>query len=234
MELDGARTLVAGATGVLGGEISRGLARQGARLVLAGRDEKRLVELAGELGDCSTERFDAGEPAQVGGVVDRAVDTLGGLDLLIVAIGVAGFGPAADTELDDVQQLFRVNTLAPIALTRAALPHLADGGATVAVVSAVLADYPTRDMAAYSASKAAISAWLTALRHEQRGHGVTVFDIRPPHMDTGLADRGLGTAPPKLPGPMDTSEVVDHILDGLTAGHRELSYDMRRDELTAR
>ena len=56
-----------------------------------------------------------------------------------------------------------------------------------AVLTAILADYPTAGMAAYSASKAAISAWLTALRPEQRRRGVTVFDIRPPHIETGLA-----------------------------------------------
>lgn len=234
MELDGARTLVAGATGVLGGEISCGLAARGAQLVLAGRDETRLAARADELGARSTESFDAADPAQLGGVVDRAADTLGGLDLMVVAVGVAGFGPAADTDLEDVRHLFTVNTLAPIALTRAALPHLADGGGTVAVVSAILADYPTGDMAAYSASKAAVSAWLTALRHERRGEGITVFDIRPPHMDTGLADRGLGAAPPKLPDPVDTGEVVGHVLDGLAADHRELSYDVQRGALHAR
>ena len=61
-------------------------------------------------------------------VVGEAVDALGGLDVLVVAIGVAAFGPG-DGEDDAVtEHLLTVNTMAPIALVRAALPRFDDGG----------------------------------------------------------------------------------------------------------
>lgn len=74
MELDGARTLVIGATGVLGGKLSRALHDEGARLVIAGRDRDRLARLAEELGDCPTEQFDALGPFGAAPLLDRAVD----------------------------------------------------------------------------------------------------------------------------------------------------------------
>lgn len=234
MELNGARVLVAGSTGVLGAKIARALHREGARLVLAGRDGDTLARLSTELGDAPVEQFDALE-MQLGGkkVVDAAAAALGGLDAIVVAIGVAAFGPVESMDEAESEHLITVNTLAPMALIRAALPHMEDGG-TVAALSAVIADYPTARMAAYSAGKAALSAWLVALRHEFRGRGLTVFDIRPPHMDTGLIDRALGDEPPEMPTPADPDAVVEQIVAGLRDGSRDLYYDLDRQEVATR
>jgi short-subunit dehydrogenase len=233
VDLSGARTLVAGATGVLGGAIARALHGEGARLALAGRNEQALAALAEELGGVPAVAFDALDLERCAAAVEEAADALGGLDLVVVAIGVAGFGPG-DAEDDEVtEELLAVNTMAPMALVRAALPRIDRGGA-VAVITAILADYPTAGIAAYSASKAAISAWLTALRPEQRRRGVTVFDIRPPHIETGLADRAIaGTAPPMKAG-TTVDELVALVVDGMRDGRRELRYDLQKGELVIR
>jgi short-subunit dehydrogenase len=232
MELSGARTLVAGATGVLGGGVARALHAQGARLALAGRRSERLAALGADL-DAPTFAFDALDLDRCAAVVDEAADALDGFDVLVVAIGVAAFGPG-DGEDDTVtEHLLTVNTMAPMALVRAALPRFDDGG-TVAVLSAILADYPTAGMAVYTASKAALSAWLTALRPEQRRRGVTVFDVRPPHIETGLAERAIaGTAPPMKAG-ATVDEVVELIVDGIRTGRRELRYDLMKGEFGGR
>lgn len=233
MDLSGARALVVGATGVLGDAIARALHGEGARVALAGRDEGKLAALADRLGGVPTVAFDALDLDRCTAVVTEAADALGGLDLLVVAIGVAAFGPA-DAEDDAVtEHLLAVNTLAPMALVRAALPRIEKGGA-VAVLTAILADYPTGGMAAYSASKAAISGWLTAVRPEQRRRGVTVFDIRPPHIETGLAGRAIAGQAPPMKEAATVDEVVGLILDGLRAGRRELRYDLQKGELALR
>jgi short-subunit dehydrogenase len=104
----------------------------------------------------------------------------------------------------------------------------------VAVLTAILADYPTAGMAAYSASKAGLSAWLTALRPEQRRRGVTVFDIRPPHVETGLADRAIAGTAPAMKAGATVDEVVGMIVDGIRDGRRELRYDLQRGEFAVR
>lgn len=234
MDLRGARVLVAGSTGVLGAKIARALHRQGAQLVLAGRDHDALAALSMELDDAPVQLFDALE-GLIGAkqVVDAAADSLGGLDMIVVAIGVAAFGPVGSTDEARTQHLITVNTLAPMALIRAALPYMEHGG-TVAALSAVLADYPTAHMASYSAGKAALSAWLVAVRHEHRGQGLTVFDIWPPHLDTGLVDRALGGSPPTMPAPADTDAVVEQIVSGLRHSAHDLYYDLSRDEVRVR
>jgi len=188
VELAGARVLVAGATGVLGGELARALHGGGARVALTGRDGGALRTLAGELGGAPALVADAVDVEAVHGAVEAAVAALGGLDAVVVAWGVVAFGPAAEADDAVTEELFAVNTLAPMSLVRAALPHLPDGGAVV-LLSAIVADAPTLQMAEYSASKAALSAWAGVLRRELRPRSITVLDVKPPHIDTGLVDR---------------------------------------------
>ena len=232
VDLSGARVLVAGATGVLGAAIARALHGEGARVALAGRDEGRLAALAGDLDGAPTAAFDALDLDRCAAVVGEAADALGGLDMLVVAVGVAAFG--AEGEDDAVtEELLTVNTMAPMALVRAALPRIGKGGG-VAVLTAILADYPTSGMAAYSASKAGLSAWLTALRPEQRRRGVAVFDVRPPHIETGLADRAIaGQAPPMKEG-ATVDEAVGLIVEGIRKGKRELRFDLQKGEFVLR
>ena len=233
MELAGARVLVAGATGVLGGALARGLAEAGARVALAGRDGDRLGALAGELGGAPAFAADAVDVDAVRAAVDGAAGALGGLDAVVVAWGVVAFGPAAEADDAVTEELFAVNTLAPMSLVRAALPHLADGGAVV-LLSAIVADAPTLGMAEYSASKAALSAWAAVLRRELRSRAVAVLDVRPPHVDTGLVDRALAGTPPRLPAGHDRDELVTAVLDGMREGSKEVVLDPREGRLVRR
>lgn len=223
MEIDGARVLVCGASGALGGMLADRLLEQGARVVAAGRQRERLVELAGR---CGTEPvvFDAVDGESCRAAVGAAVDQLGGLDALVVTVGAPAFGRAVQADDAVVEELFAVNVLGPMALVRAAAPALAEGG-TVVVFSAILADAPTNEMAEYSASKSALSAWLGVLRREERRR-FAVVDVRPPHLDTGLEGRALsGDAPASLPEPSPATDVVDAVLTAMSEGRREVVWD---------
>lgn len=226
MELQNARVLVVGASGVLGGAIADRLHAAGASLVVAGRDPQRLGAVAERVEAVSALELDLVDVEACAAVVHRAASDLGGLTGIVVASGVAAFGPAREEEDVVVEELFAVNTLGPIALVRASLEHLGEGGA-IAVISAVLADVPTAGMASYSASKAATSAYLTALRREVRRTKITVLDARPPHMETGLADRALAGTPPRMPQGHDVDEVVSLIVQGIEEGKSELVADLK-------
>jgi short-subunit dehydrogenase len=233
VEIEGSRVLVAGATGVLGGELARTLAGAGARVALTGRDDDRLQALAGELGGVPALAADAVDVDAVRTAVEAAAEALGGLDAVVVAWGVVAFGPAAEADDAVTEELFAVNALAPMSLVRAALPRLADGGAVV-LLSAIVADAPTLGMAEYSASKAALSAWASVLRRELRGRSITVLDVRPPHIDTGLVDRALAGEPPRLPAGHDRAELVTAVLEGLREGSREVVLDPKERRLVRR
>ncbi|GAB2777334.1 hypothetical protein GCM10027020_33390 [Nocardioides salsibiostraticola] len=228
MELSGARMLVVGGTGVLGEGIARALLEKGASVVVTGRDAERLTDLAQ---DCGTSPIEL-NMLDVDGCADavaQAKEALGGLTGVVVATGVAAFGAAVEADSVVAEELFAVNTLGPMAVVRAAASHLDEGGG-VAVLSAILADMPTAGMAEYSASKAALTSWLTVVRRENR-RKFTVLDVRPPHLDTGLSDHPLAGSAPKLPEPLAGSAVVAKVIEGLESGAAELVWDAKAKEL---
>ena len=233
MDLDGARTLVAGASGALGGRLATALHERGARVVVGGRRREPLDELADGLGTRPV-LFDAVDGDSCRRAVQEAVDQLGGLDLLVVAVGVAAFGPAVEADAAVVDELFAVNVLGPMSLVRAAAPALttSDRG-RVAVLSAILADLPTNQMGEYSATKAALSAWLEVLRRENR-RAFGVLDVRPPHLDTGLETRALAGTPPPLPEARPADEVVDAVMAALADDTRVLGWDPKLQQLVSR
>jgi NAD(P)-dependent dehydrogenase (short-subunit alcohol dehydrogenase family) len=231
MDIDGAKVLVCGASGALGGGLATALHEAGARVVPAGRDVAALEELAGSLGTTAL-GFDVVDVASCRAAVEGAVEQLGGLDALVVTVGVAGFGRAV--ELDDAvaEELFAVNALGPMALVRAAAPHL-EGGVAV-VVSAVLADLPTAQMADYSAAKSALATWLGVVRREERRRRMRVLDVRPPHLDTGLETRALAGEPPRLPEGAPSADVVARVVAAMRDDAKEVVVDLGSGELVTR
>lgn len=233
MDLDGARTLVVGASGALGAGLAGALHERGARVVAGGRHREALRDLADRF-DTSPVLFDAVDGDSCRRAVDEAVDQLGGLDLLVVAVGVAAFGPAVQADAAVVDELFAVNVLGPMSLVRAAAPALAASErGRVAVLSAILADLPTNQMAEYSATKAALSTWLEVLRRENR-RDFGVLDVRPPHLDTGLETRALAGTPPTLPDPRPAAEVVEAVVAALVDDVRVLGWDPKEKRLVSR
>ena len=233
MKIDGARVLVIGATGGLGSRVAARLADGGAVLALTGRREDRLAAVARQTGAVWSGVLDLLDVEAAAATVTSAAAALGGLDVVLVASGVALFGPVAGDDEALVEELFAVNVIGPMAVLRAAAPRLSQAGALV-VLTAVLADVPTAGMAACSASKAALSAYLTALRRELRRSRINVFDVRPPHLETGLAGRALAGDPPTMPPGHDIEEVVALIVQGLSDGRSELVADLSQGSVALR
>jgi cyclic-di-GMP-binding biofilm dispersal mediator protein len=217
-ELSGARIAVVGATGALGSLLVAELAACGARLLVAGRDAERLaaldapVRVVADLGDAT-----AGDA-----LAAAAREHLGGLDGLVNAAGVVAFGPLVDTPDEVVEELFLTNVVGPLFLLRRVLPLLEESQGFVVQLSAVVAEQPLPRMAAYSASKAALSAVATALRAELRRSGVEVYDVRPPHTETGLASRPLSGQAPRLPSGKAPAAVARRIVDAIEACEHDL------------
>nr|MDP9166840.1 SDR family oxidoreductase [Actinomycetota bacterium] len=154
-------------------------------------------------------------------VVAAAADRHGRLDGLVIAAGVVAFGPVTDVDDDTVDDLVLVDFLAPLRLVRAALPVLEAGGVILGI-SAVVAEKPMANMAAYSAVKAATAALFTAVRTEARRRKIRVVDVRPPHTETGLAGRAIAGDPPKLPTGLDPDAVAARIVEALVGAETDV------------
>lgn len=221
--LDGSHVLVFGATGGLGAPLAKALAGQGATLTLSARSAERLAAVAAELGDAvvGTVPGDLTMPDAARSVVEAATADGRALDGVVFAAGVVAFGAVTDLDDDALDAVLLLNLVAPIRVARAAIPKMGRG-AFFATISAITAERPTAGMAAYSASKAAVTAFDAALGHELRRTGIRVLDIRPPHTETGLAGRPIaGTAPALGKGKQPTA-VADRIVRALLDDEKDL------------
>ena len=223
-DLDGAAVLVTGASGGLGAPIAQRLAAAGARLVVSARDVGRLT---GAPDGARALAADLRRPGDPQALVEQAAEHLGRLDGLVHAAGVVAFGALEDADDDLLDELFLTDALGPIRLLRAAVPHLRTAaterpGAFAAVVSAVVAEQPMPNMAAYSAAKAALSAFTTACAKEVRRYGVRVFDVRPPHTETGLATRPVAGTAPRLPQGLSPDQVADRVVAAISGDEKDL------------
>ena len=214
LDLDQRSVLVAGATGGLGSAIAANLARRGAKLTLVARRPEPLAELEDH---GRTVALDLRTAAACQAAVDAAVEHGGGrLDVVVNAVGVVAFGPVDELSIDAMEELFLTNTFVPIMLARAALPAMTDGGVVVNI-SGVIAEKNLPGMAAYGASKAAVRSFDEALRREARRRGIRVIDARPPHTETGLADRPIEGRAPSFPEGLDPAAVAATIVDAVVA-----------------
>lgn len=222
--LRGRSILLAGASGGLGSRLARRLAEAGALLTLTARSTTGLSELAPE---AELLAADLRTPGGADRAVAAAVAAHGGLDGVVSAAGVVAFGPAAEIGDDVLGELFEITVFAPVRVLRAAVPALRESAAAgrhpfIANISAVTAEAPTSGMAAYSAAKAALTAFDNAAGRELRAAGIRVLDVRPPHTETGLASRPIAGSAPKLPSGHDPDVVADRILAAIVGRERDL------------
>jgi short-subunit dehydrogenase len=223
-ELHGRSVCVIGGSGGLGAPLSRQLAAAGARLTLVGRQADHLDRV---VPGATTVTADLRDATAATTIVQGVLDAHGALDGVVFAAGVVAFGSALELTDEVLTELMAVNTLAPIRLLRAAGPALAESAAAgnepfVVHISAVVAEQPVAGMAAYSASKAALTAFDHATARELRRSRVRLIDARPPHTETGLAGRPIAGSSPVLPEGLEPEPVAARIIAAITGGERDL------------
>ncbi len=207
---------VVGASGGIGGRVAERLLRRGDTVIGTARSVDSLAGFGdGTPGTFTACALDLRDPTAGDGLVETVRSGPGRLDALVVASGIVAFGDLLSTPDDVIEELFVTNVLGPLWLLRRALPLLEASEGVVVHLSAVVAERPLPGMAAYSASKAALTAADTALVRELRRRRVRLVDVRPPHTETGLAGRAVAGDPPRLPVGLDPDEVARRVVSVL-------------------
>jgi uncharacterized protein len=167
--------LVTGASGGIGLEIARVLAREH-DLVLVARSADRLHEVAAELGGARVLAIDLAEPGAVARIVDEVPD----LDVLVNNAGLGDFAPFAEADPAKLDALIALNIGVLTKLTRAYLPGMLDRKrGRILNVASTASFQPGPLMAVYYATKAYVLSLSEALAQETRGTGVTVTALCP-------------------------------------------------------
>jgi uncharacterized protein len=194
VNIDGARTLITGATGGLGHAIARSVAAAGGVPVLTGRRADVLDALAAEVGGPAIVA-DLSAP----GGVDDLVTRTGRVDVAIVNAALPATGELMGFEPVEIERALRVNLTAPILLARALVPAMAERGrGHLVLVSSIAGKVATPNAALYTATKFGLRGFGLALRQEMRPAGVGVSVVSPGFIaEAGVRPpRGVGTVQP--------------------------------------
>ena len=218
--------LVTGASSGIGATYADRLARRGYDLILVARDESRLQALAARL------RAEAGvtidilkanliDKAELA-TVERRLREDQSITLLVNNAGMAAAGGLLGGDIDELDRMIQLNTVAPTRLAHAVAPGLvARGKGGVINVASVLALAPEMFGGTYSGTKAYMLNFSLALHGELAPHGAWSQAVLPGATATEIWDRS-GTGIKNIPDEiiMSVDDMVDAALAGLDMGER--------------
>jgi short-subunit dehydrogenase len=228
MRLKDQRILMTGATGGIGHHLALLLAAEGAELALVDIDAQRLKTfshaIAAQGGKAVQIVADFNHPHAAQGVVDAALQQLGGIDMLINNAGVMDFIAFEQQSPERIAQMVQINLTVPMQLTRAVLPGmLARDSGQVVNVGSIFGSLGFPHYASYCATKFAMRGFSQALRRELTDTRIKVTYVAPRAVKTPLNDEATRQMLAAARIAMDDPQVV--------AGQILQAIINRRDEL---
>jgi NADP-dependent 3-hydroxy acid dehydrogenase YdfG len=196
-DLDQTVALVTGASSGIGQAAARALAARGAAVALVARRGDRLGELGGEIADNGGTALpveaDVTDREQAVAAVERTVEELGRLDVLVNNAGVMLLGPVLDAPVKEWEQMIQVNLLGLLYTAHAALPHLLKAAeseprrvADLVNISSVAGRMARKGSGVYNATKHGVGAFSESLRQEVTGRHLRVSLVEPGAVATEL------------------------------------------------
>jgi short-subunit dehydrogenase len=238
--LAASRILITGASSGIGRALAVELARAGARLVLNGRREDRLREIAAQItmaagSAASGPAADEGPELVVGDItqahtraaaLSAARRRFGGLDILINNAGVSAWGALADARPERLRQIMEVNFFALVEMTRATLPVLQAGHRPMVVnIASILGLRAIPYQSEYCASKFAVRGFSEAIRPELKKLGIDVLVVSPGSTESELFEHLLEKRremPWREGRKLSAARVAAQIARAMRAGRHEI------------
>ncbi len=191
---DGRWIVVSGASSGIGRAVAVELSRQGARLVLLGRDPARLAETAQSLsGDPHTLCLDLRETGEIAARLLPLCQSLGRVYGLCHAAGVVETRPLASCAAAGVQAMMAVNLLAGLELARIVSRRdvMAEGGGSLLFISSIYGQVGQAGQVGYSATKGAVAASVRSMAVELARRKIRVNALSPGFVKTEMTQRAF-------------------------------------------
>lgn len=187
------RALITGASSGIGQATALAFARAGVSVVLVGRSQERLSEVAVAAQALGVEvvvyPMDLAVVDRVGEQIRAIATKFGPIDILVNNAGMGYRALLRDTPLADWQEVLDVNVTSVFQCIQALLPHMRDRQqGSIVNVASIAARQAFPEWGLYSVSKAALVALGKVLAEEERAHGIRVSTVCPGAVDTPLWD----------------------------------------------
>jgi len=221
LPLAGLRALVTGGSSGIGAATARAFAARGALVAIGGRNAAAMQAVAADTAGVVI-AGDLREPGCAERTVSAAVDSLGGLDIVVSNAGIGWAGSFASMSESDIDSVLDVNLRAAAHLARAAIPSLTLGQSRLVFVGSIAGLVGVPGEAWYSATKAGLGCLAEALRAELRPAGIGVSLVSPGVVDTAFFDRRnvpYGRRHPRL---ISAARIADVIADAVEHGRDDI------------
>lgn len=211
LAIRGKTILVTGASGGIGGAFARRASAYGARVILWGRNEERLQAVLGTLQGAGHIKMvvDLFDVDAISDSIERAADLTEGIDSVVYCAGMHSLVPLKSLEVREVEELIKVNLIAPLFLAKAfRKPTIAKTSPSITLIGSVVGLVGQVGVSAYSASKGGLISLTKSLALELAPDGIRVNCISPGVLATGM----LESVHRKSAGFIDSSLVASHPL----------------------
>ena len=228
---------ITGASSGIGEALAHSFAKRGAQIVLSARREAELDRVQAECvsNGGSADNFlvlplDVVDYEAMPGAVAAVLARFSRIDMLINNAGISQRSFCIDTDMQVYRDLFEVDVMGQIALTKAVLPVMVEQGAGRLVVTSSLAGkFGAQQRTGYCAAKHAVMGFFDALRTEVAHQGVSVSTVVPGFIRTNVARNALtgtgerkGAAEADSDWGMDAALCAEVVVDALALGQEEI------------
>lgn len=223
---------ITGASSGIGAALARAYAQRGCRLVLSGRNQAALAEVAAQ---CGVQHlilpFDTADFAAAQTAADTAWEWSGGIDVLVNNAGISQRSLAVDTDFAVYQKMIDIDLLGPICLTQALIGRMAERKTgQVIMISSLAGKIGSPLRSAYCAAKHGLIGYADSIRLELSQHGISVIGVTPGSIRTEVsrnaitADGGRrGVSDTAIDTGIDPDDFAARMLTEIDAGMREVA-----------
>jgi meso-butanediol dehydrogenase / (S,S)-butanediol dehydrogenase / diacetyl reductase len=191
MRLSGKTAIITGGGSGIGKAIAIAFVREGAKVVIAGRDSSKLDRAAAEIGgECLAVSADVSLTGDVQNLVSAAIERFQRINVVVNNAAVLLPGTAESLSDEDFDRTFAINVRGLWLLSRAVLPHMrAAGGGSIINIASVLSLVGARNRVAYAASKGAVMAMTKAMALDHATENIRVNCIAPGIVATEMVEK---------------------------------------------
>jgi dehydrogenase/reductase SDR family protein 7B len=230
MDYRGKVAWITGASSGIGAALARELAARGAHVVLSGRDEARLAEVAADCGEALILAFDVRDDAALADATAKAIAWKDHVDIAFANAGISQRSRALKTDMQVYRDIIAVDLTAQIAFTQGLIGHMAArGSGALGFISSIAGKVGVPMRTAYCAAKFGLAGYADALRGELSQTGVTVHTIYPGSVATNVSRNALtaggakrGKSDPAIDNGIPADVAARQMLDEIAAGTREI------------
>lgn len=232
MELKNSTILITGGTSGIGLELVKQLTKQGANIIVTGRNLDKLNETKKQFPEIQTFQSDVSNSNDIEQLYTQLIQQFPELNIIINNAGIMRNLDLQDTSmnLENLTQEIEINLSGTIRMVHQFLPHLKkQKSAAIVNISSGLAFLPFPLSPIYSAAKSGIHAYTQVLRLQLKNTSVKVFELAPPATETTLMNAFTTDLPSDTAGPiMKVDKMVQVAINGLLKNKFEIKPGMSK------